>query len=264
MPNTPQKKSPDILRRMFEGIDEVLAKAVLDEDFEEALREITETLKALETRLSQSIAQNKAISAEEAQSIRTLVEEIKSELSEALNGERGERATSLQSAIAQLKSEVNAVRAEIPELPDYSDIFEGLDGKLTKLETLVIGENVRNSLEALPEGEKLAIEAIEGLRKELDELKKVRTNGLSGGGGIVGRDIVTKYDLSPYLDGVTKTFNIPGTWAIISVSTSSFPGVLRPTIDYTNTDSTITFTSQIEASTTLAAGQTVILILVSA
>jgi hypothetical protein len=119
-------------------------------------------------------------------------------------------------------------------------------------------EDIRNKLELLEGEERLSIEAIRGLSEELKKIRPI------SGGGVTGRDIVKNYDLSPYLDGVTKTFNIPGTWSIIGVYCSSFPHALRPVIDYTNTDSTITFTSQIDETTTLATGQTVVMTIVSA
>jgi hypothetical protein len=81
--------------------------------------------------------------------------------------------------IASLKREVSAelarVSALIPELPDEfdaTDIYQSIEahkGLLDSLSTLIVGENIRNSLEALPEGEKLAIDAIENLREELDK-----------------------------------------------------------------------------------------------
>lgn len=140
---------------------------------------------------------------------------------------------------------------------DGKDGIDGADGHIKDLAP----QEVRDLLELLPEGEKLAIGAIEKLEERLDKLEK---RPVSVNGGIIGRNLVQNYDLSPYLDGVTKTFNLPGTWSIVSVACSSFPSILRPSIDYTNTQQSITFTSQIDATTTLATGQTVIITLISA
>lgn len=71
---------------------------------------------------------------------------------------------------------------------------------------------------------------------------------------------VYSYDLSASLDGVTKTFTLPANARVIMVFASSTPGVFRPTTDYTTTASTITFTSEISAASTLATGQTVIIL----
>lgn len=122
-----------------------------------------------------------------------------------------------------------------------------------------LAEDIRNKLELLDGDERLKIEAIKDLREELDRLKKLIGGGQTqvvGGGGVRGR--IKSYDLSSQLNGVLKTFNLPANWTVISVATSSFPGALRPIIDYTYTPTSVTFTSQIDAATTLATGQTVI------
>ena len=75
-------------------------------------------------------------------------------------------------------SEVRRLEDSIPEMPedfDASDLYELLNTQsksLDSLTTLVAGENIRNALEAIPlEEDKLKIEAIGFLRKELDELR---------------------------------------------------------------------------------------------
>lgn len=132
------------------------------------------------------------------------------------------------------------------------------------------GEDIRDALEALPEGEKLEINAIENLRKELDELKKKILHLMSVGGagkqilvgGTGGGGRITKvYDLSASLDGATKTFSLPSFWRVIDVKLSSLP-VLRPTTDYTVDGSAkqITFTTEVDVQNHLASGQSLIVI----
>lgn len=140
---------------------------------------------------------------------------------------------------------------------DGQDGKDGADGHIKDLAP----QEVRDLLELLQDDERLSISAIKDLREELDALKKQKST--VSGGGIVGRDIFKDYDLSPYLDGVTKTFSIPAVWNIISVHTSSFPNALRKNIDFTYTPQSITFTDEIDAATTLATGQTVVLTIVT-
>jgi hypothetical protein len=176
-----------------------------------------------------------------------------------------EQKAAIEDFKTKLAQEVERVSSRIPTLPDRTPIWERIDEVERKIPTVPeehTAEDIRNMLEALPTGDKLAIEAIEGLRKELDALKKGAVTG--GGGGIVGRDIIKDYDLSAQLDGATKTFNLPAIWNIISVDTSSFPHALRKGVDYTWTPTSITFTSEIDAASTLAAGQTVVLTIVTA
>lgn len=136
---------------------------------------------------------------------------------------------------------------------------KGEDGSLKE----IAPQEVRDLLELLQDEERLDASAIKNLEKYVKQYAP-KSSSAPSGGGIVGRDIVRNYDLSDQLDGVTKTFNLPALWSIISVATSSFPNVLRPIVDYTNTSQSITFTDEIDASTTLAEGQTVVITLVSA
>lgn len=135
------------------------------------------------------------------------------------------------------------------------DGFDGKDGSPD------MAEDIRNKLELLEGDERLKIEAIKNLREELDKLHKsiiaVRQAPIVSGGG---KGHIRPYDLSSQLDGSTKTFNLPANWTVISVVSASFPNAFRPIIDYTFTPTSITFTSQINEGTTLATGQSVIVI----
>lgn len=260
-------KVPGKIIEIFEYLDSVAETAVGRQE----LSELVETMATL-------LADSKMELKRQEERIKEELEKFKSELQKADTTSKASASQTLQDFTGRHQAELAAmrelvakeiakVRDLIPELPeefDASSLEEALRGHqeaLDSLTDLTTGENIRNALEALPEGDKLAMSAIEGLETELEKIRATKTSVQTG---VTGRDIITKYDLSPYLDGSTKTFNIPATWAVISVACSSFPNVLRPTIDYTNTNTTITFTNEIEASTTLAAGQTVVLILVTA
>ena len=136
---------------------------------------------------------------------------------------------------------------------------QGLPGKDGSPDT---PQQVRDKLEVLNGNERLSIAAINNLREELDDLKK--RLGRAGGTVFVGgstRGAVKLYDISSQLNGILKTFPLPTFWRVSDVSSSSFPHAFRPTVDYTTDASamTITFTSQIDAATTLATGQTVLI-----
>lgn len=184
-----------------------------------------------------------------------------------VEGEKGEKGdTGKQGEKGDKGEKGDSVRGEKGERGDKGDKGErgndgkngvdgerGADGSLKEISP----QEVRDLLELLHDDERLDASAIKNLEQYVKEFAP--KSSTMNGGGIVGRDIVKNYDLSSQLDGVLKTFNIPGVWSIISVACSSFPNVLRPVIDYTNTDSTITFTSEIDAGTTLATGQTLII-----
>jgi hypothetical protein len=128
--------------------------------------------------------------------------ELKSNLDRALK-QLANHAKSIEdmdvrrSDFAQLqknvKSEIQKLSEMVSKKPDAfdtSEIQEVLEAHNTSIEnltTLIVGENLRNALESLPKGEKLEIEAVEGLRDELDKLAK---DWRKGGGGGLGSQIV--------------------------------------------------------------------------
>ena len=180
--------------------------------------------------------------------VNSMLDKVEQKMSEVKDGEDADENLVIQSVLDKITPEIEA------KIPTTEDI-------LNKLPEL--GLRVRDSLELLPEGEKLKIEAIEKLREELDDIRKLvagRTTVVGGIGG-TGGHTVKLYDLSSQLDGVTKTFSLPTFWRIVLVTGSSFPNALRPDTDYTVDGSamTITFTSQIDETTTLASGQTLLI-----
>lgn len=127
------------------------------------------------------------------------------------------------------------------------------------------GGSVRNALERLPEGEKLSMNAIEGLLEALEKIRKIKVNYGSFAGGTAvsgGGKIVKAHDLTDQLNGVLKTFSLPAFWRVVSVHSSSFPYTFRPITDYTVDGGamTITFTSEIDETQTLATGQTLLVV----
>jgi len=234
----------------------------------------------------------KTSSEEKGSEIETKLEELRSEISDALNtielkkgdkGEKGDKGDKGDPGEAgrdgrdgrdgkdgakgdqgepgkdadEEKIVSQASEIAITEVLAVVPTIDDLKNDIPKL-----GEPIRDALELLPEGEKLKIDAIEELRDELEKLKKAvkeRQVTFVGGSSGGGKNVYL-YSLSSQLNGVTKTFSIPAFWRIISVSSSSFPNAFEPDTDYTVdvAASTITFTSQINASSTLAAGQTLL------
>jgi len=140
---------------------------------------------------------------------------------------------------------------------DYFDGKPGKDGAPGKDAPVDTPRQAKKKIKLLKK--KLKIKDIKNLRKELDELRGSQTvHSLSGGSGGIGGH-VRYYDLSSKLNGVLKTFSLPAFARILSVQSSSFPNAFRETTDYVVDGSlfTIEFTSEINASSTLAAGQTI-------
>lgn len=98
---------------------------------------------------------------------------------------------------------------------------------------------------------------LDELQKEIDLLKVKKDKPLTIYGP--GKTRIILIDLSSQLDGVTKTFALGTHFGIISVNGSSAPfGAFRPTVDYNESGRNIVFTSNVDASISLAQGQSLI------
>jgi len=96
--------------------------------------------------------------------------------------------------------------------------------------------------------------AVEGLKKENTKIKEQRPVIFGP-----GKTRVVPLDLSSSLNGVTKTFFVGTNFGIIGVWGSSSPFPFRPIVDYTESGRNIVFNAAIDASISLAAGQTLML-----
>lgn len=202
------------------------------------------------------------------------ISEMESELDETLSESKtytDEQVKSMLDKYAKIVSDIKDIKDTMPSMPDLSDINSKIEQAYKKFEEIenrkpeeIKPEFIRDQLESIEvEEEKLKIEAIGFLRKELDELKaKISSISFGGNTAFVGGGgrQVRSYDLSSQLDGVTKTFNLPAMYRIISVHSSSTPFTFRQTTDYTWTTTSITFTSEVNADTTLNTGQSITII----
>lgn len=119
-------------------------------------------------------------------------------------------------------------------------------------------EDIKAKIETLDEGNKLSIKVIDGLPEALEALKKQVDKMVPFYVGTGTTKGVQVYDLSSQLNGILKTFALPALSRIVGIQSSSFPNAFRPTVDFTNDAQSITFTSEIDAGSVLAAGQTLL------
>ena len=113
--------------------------------------------------------------------------------------------------------------------------------------------NDRLDISHIRNGEQLARAA----NKQKVDMNDMRWHG-SGGSQ------VSYYDISSLLDGATTTFTIPAHTKIVQITSSSAPFVFRPTIDYTDTRTTVIFGASVDAPSMLASGQSVIVLYIPA
>jgi ElaB/YqjD/DUF883 family membrane-anchored ribosome-binding protein len=175
-----QKRLAQIIKSLDEG-------AVQPEDLMAALDAVMEVINNLEARLAAVIADHKDEASNTASSLSGDMQRARAELESLIEQAKNVATEEAGSIAAQIRQELSAVSSRIPQMPNMTDVWT----RIAEVEALIptlpaekLGEDYRNALEALPEGEKLAIEAIEGLRKELDSLKKTMQRG--GGGGTQG------------------------------------------------------------------------------
>jgi hypothetical protein len=193
-----------------------------------------------------------------SEKIKTLDENVKKDIADvkvSINDVKKETKDSIENTKSFLQDQISTnyelLKSRIDIPVDFSEVEQKLDDLRGQIPTQFDAKDIE--------------ERIDELEDKLKELanKKVTTNTVIQGGGIVGRDIIKDIDLSAQLDGVTKTFNIQAIWNVVSVNLSSYPyGALRKGIDYTWTPTSITFTDEIDASTQLGEGQKCILTVV--
>lgn len=263
---------------IVEGGDMAVLQKILEfgdilEKYKEEIGQLSEEARQTVTKLENTIE-------ELASSTIARIEETSTESKIASNEQENKvlkaisDAQALVSEIQTLSKQLVAfVEAKIngmhtPTMPVKGvDYFDGKDADPKEVAEMVVkmlpesepltGDTLIETINDEETEKKIKKERIEGW----DEL--VKKVGRSGGNNfVVSRGVVKAYDLSSSLNGVLKTFSLPAFWRVISVHLSSFPNIVRETIDYTTDASamTITFTSQIDAGSTLATGQTLLVV----
>ncbi len=133
--------------------------------------------------------------------------------------------------------------------------INGKDGKPGKDGSPDTPQQVKTKLVQLPVQEAwFDARHIKNLPKASEKKRSIIKGGFS----------VSAYDLSSKLDGVTKSFTLPSNNGIALITGSAAPFIFRPTVDFTGANTTtLTFDAAIDAFTSLAAGQTLIVLLLA-
>lgn len=157
---------------------------------------------------------------------------VEARLSSITNGKPGKDADVQE--VANLAS-IMALEAVKPMIPSIDEV---------ELDLPKLGRPIRDGLELLPEGQKLSIEAIEGLRDELDKRKDTKLGFTQGGFNYGSLNIHFIDDETPsgVVNGVNQNFVV----SLIPSPASSLKVYvggqrLRLTEDYTFSGQTITF-----------------------
>lgn len=259
---TPQEKK----LAKLEGVFKLLDDGVTKEEFEKNLTEILKLMKGMKEQSSSDFLAIK-------EALRMSLEKLNSTHESLLTDAKNQIDTLfVENKLSAIDAKQNEAIERLYQR--LSTLVDGKDGKVgergEKGDTGKEGENgspdtpeiIREKLELLRGNDRLDVSAIRGLSERLN---KVESNAnrpvVVGGGSSGGGHIVKSYDLSASLNGVLTTFSLPAFWRVISVHLSSMP-VLRETTDWTQNGSasTISFTSQVDAATYLASGQSLVVI----
>lgn len=208
-------------------------------------------LEASNARLNQKMKEIESyVSGEVARQNRSTLATLRQRSLDAINilFDRMRLQDRIRSIEEDYSAKVNELNAKILEIPDA----ESLVRETALLVPKDTAQEERDRLESLQGDERLDASAIKGLE---DFMKTGKTMWAGA-----RRGAIKNYDLSDSLDGSTKTFTLPAFWNVFDVVAGSKPYALRPIIDYTVDASvpSITFTGEIDETTTLAAGQTVV------
>lgn len=246
------KTKPNLIDLIKDLADDHIGKS----DFTEAFAKVVETVKELR-------AQNEAEFAAIQETVDLLGKKLSEDNTNDLTSFKGEASSIIQAAIdaanASVADKLTLLDQRISEIKDGEPGPRGEQGPQGPAGSPDTSEDIRNKLELLEGDERLKASAISGLE---DLIKQTVPQSSNGTNFVVSRGAVKMYDLSALLDGSTKTFALPAFWRVISVHSSSFPHIMRPTTDYTTDGAamTLTFTAEIDAATVLAEGQSIIVI----
>lgn len=187
-------------------------------------------------------------------------------------------ATLKSRIISQIDTEISQIRTALSDISNQiketAKRIEEVDKKEIDTESIInktlsrVEPETTDTIAKKLNSKKNIIkqETVDGLIDRLESIEeqlKKRAKGTTIVGAATSGGRVAKiHDLSDSLDGITKTFALPAFWRVLNVYSTSTPVIFRPTVDYTTDASamTITFTSQIDATTTLSLGQSLLVL----
>lgn len=202
----------------------------------ELFQNLLYAINELEEKLLKDAESNKSEIKELGKEAITQLQEEKENLivrtNELLDEIKRTTVVDIDSLTIELKKEVEAVKKLIPTIPPP-----------------LTSEEVRDKLESLTGDERLDKSAIKGLEEEFASLRKSMTTSSRF---VPSRRVFQPYrtDLTSQCDGSNKTFYLdkaPLDTATVMVFGTDFPIILRPTIDFTVANKTLTLATAIPA-----------------
>lgn len=224
--------------KSLEETQKTFSEFATRDEVAQLVNSILDNVRAINNLFAEKVTKNNDIIAERVKSIRadlvTIETTLKARIGEESAGIRNEIRTTvdnllvdhrsrthteIQGVVDKLQTQLEQVRSLIPTLPDYEGRFAELEAKIPVLPPEKIGEDYRNALEALPEGEKLAIDAIENLENELKELRKIKTTpSVTTGGNALQTNLLIE------TANLTNWIYLVSTWSTEPTLSASITG----------------------------------------
>ena len=227
--------SPEEKLKKLQALLKIVDESVTKDEFVKAFKNVVDFVQAIKAQNEKEIS---------------LMQENIRLLGAKLSNSSHADLTSFQ---AQIAAQVDAKLASVKDGKDGKDGQDGVDG-----------EDGQDGKDA---DETTLLAQISALRDELEarlgQFEAQSNESAAKGTPVVygpGKTKLIVLDLSPQLDGSTKTFQLGTNFGIVSVSSSSAPfGAFRPVIDYNGVGKTIVFTDSVDAPSALATGQSLII-----
>lgn len=176
------------LQRLDQLLSAFDSGAVQPDEMIKAINIVMDIVDKKTKALAEKIVENKSLSSDDVTKLRSELRQTKSNLESVISVVENDASTTAESVRTSLLDEIKRVESLIPVLPpetDLSEVFEYIEecrGGLSKLSELIVGENIRNSLEALQGEDRLDKSAIRGLDdyEEISQLAREKGGGAKG------------------------------------------------------------------------------------
>jgi len=170
----PKNKKAERLEKILGAFME---GGVSPEEMMQAVDALMSIIKQSEKLLLAKISENGDNKSVEIRQLESKLNSVSSQLANLVQKVKDDASLDASEIKQLIAREIKRLEQSIPEIPesemyDDSELRTSLTEHKTLLDSLsilVVGENIRNALESLPDGEKQSIDSIQDLREELDK-----------------------------------------------------------------------------------------------
>lgn len=167
------------LKRLEALLDTFDAGAVQPDELIKAIDAVMAIIDQNGRTLFDKIIETKEINNKDIERVKFELNQAKQNLESIIEEVKNKNGVTLAEIKRTFVNEIKRVESLIPELPpetDLTEVFNGIEShkeQLEQLSVLIVGENIRNSLESLQGDDRLDKSAIRGLDELIDDLRKI-------------------------------------------------------------------------------------------